>query len=79
MDPYAALIARATPPEILFSEDIATLLGIPVPEADWEARTGRLGPQFFVHGRVAVLRQDLLNVLRFRSSSADEQGREVLP
>jgi hypothetical protein len=79
MSTYSEIMARATPPEILFAEDLATLLGVTTAEADWEARTGRLGPAFYVRGRVAVLREDLLNLLRFRSGAAGEESREVLP
>lgn len=79
MNQYTSLLARATPPEILFADDIASLLGVTTTEAEWEARTGRLGPAFFIHGRVAVLRQDLLGLLRVKAGAPDVADREVLP
>lgn len=79
MDDYTSLLTRATPPEILFSDDLAIMLGVSTAEADEEARSGRLGPPFFVHGRVAILREDLLNLIRVRTAAAECGNREVLP
>lgn len=76
---YSAMIARATPPEILFRDDLGALLHIPPSEAEMQARSGRFGPAFYVHGRVAVLREDLVSALRQRAGAPEAGDREVLP
>jgi hypothetical protein len=79
MKDYTNLIARASPPEILFQEDIGSLLDIAPLEAERRARAGELGPAFYLKGRVAVLRDDLMHVLRLRAGAPERDDREVLP
>lgn len=78
MNEYLDLLARASPPEILFRDDLASFLDVDPEEAERLALVGALGPSFFVRGRVAVLREDLVYVLRLRAGAPDAHGREVL-
>lgn len=79
MNDYTGMLARATPPEILFRDDLSALFDIPAAEAEMQARSGRFGPAFYVHGRVAVLREDLVSALRQRAGAPEAGDREVLP
>jgi hypothetical protein len=76
---YADAVRRAALPEILFAPDLAIATGLPEPEADVAARTGRFGPQLFIKGRVAVLRQDFLAYLTQHAKARDAARKEVLP
>lgn len=46
--------------------------------ADAGARAGRFGPEFFVQGRVAILRSDFIDALAARGEAKDSHGKEVL-
>jgi hypothetical protein len=75
---HEVAVRRAALPEVMFAPDMALVLGIPDADADKAARQGRLGPQFFVAGRVAVLRQDFLEFLTLRAASQIPGAKEVL-
>lgn len=78
MSDYRSLLARSAPAEVLFTEDLANLLQLDEVEAEEQARVGTFGPTFLVGGRIAVLRDDLLNTLRLRSGAGAVPEREVL-
>lgn len=71
-------VRRAALPEVMFASDLALALGLPEPAADAAARHGRFGPQFFVQGRVAVLRQDFLEFLTLRAAAGTPREKEVM-
>lgn len=72
------VLRRHALPEVLFAPDIAIVLELPEPIAEEGARAGRFGHEFYVQGRVAVLRQDLLDALAARGEAADAHGKEIL-
>jgi hypothetical protein len=76
---YADAVRRAALPEILFAPDLAIATGLPEDETDAAARAGRFGPQLFIKGRVAVLRQDFLGYLTLHAKARDAARKEVLP
>lgn len=75
---YEEVLRRHALPEILFAPDIALVLRIPEDEADARARAGGVGPEFYVGGRVAVLRQDFLDGLAVLGEFGDRASRELL-
>lgn len=77
--PGDAVVRRAALPEVLFAPDLAIVLCLSEPDADAGARAGRFGPEIYVGGRVAVLRQDFLEFLSLRASRRTVAEKEVLP
>ena len=71
-------IRRAALPEVMFSEDIALALCLRVDQAEEGARAGRFGPEIYVDGRVAVLREDFLQTLTQRAAVRGRAGKEVM-
>jgi len=72
-------VRRAALPEVMFASDIALALGLAQTLADQAARQGLFGPEFYVGGRVAVLREDFLEFLTLRASRRDLESKELLP
>jgi hypothetical protein len=52
---------------------------LPEDEAERAARTGHFGPQLYLKGRVAVLRQDFLQYLAQHANARDAAKKELLP
>lgn len=75
---YEEVLRRHALPEVLFSPDIAIALDLHEHEAEAGARSGRFGAPFYVAGRVAVLRQDLLETLTLLGEAKDANRKEVL-
>jgi len=71
-------VRRAALPEVMFAADLALALGLSELEAEAAARRGMLGPPFFVRGRVALLREDFLELLVLRASRQDRKSKELL-
>jgi hypothetical protein len=76
--PHSDSVRRAALPEILFARDIALAVDLDPAQADKSARAGRFGPFFFIGGRVAVLREDLLEFLTLRAAASKPAQKEVL-
>lgn len=71
-------VRRAALPEVMFAEDLALALRLRVEQATEGAQAGRFGPEIYVDGRVAVLREDFIETLTLRASVRERVGKEVL-
>lgn len=71
-------VRRAALPQIMFPADISLVLELTEEEATFAAGQGLLGPQIFVKGRPAVLREDFLEFLTLRAASKKRADKEVL-
>ncbi len=69
---------RAETPYILFPEDLAVRLRIPVDFARSAIRDGRLGPWLTVGGEPAVTRDSLKESFNGRMSRSVDEDRELL-
>ncbi len=76
--PHQEIVARAALPELMFEQDLALAVGLPVNEASAQAAAGSFGPFLFIGGRVAVLRSDFLAAMSRRASARDGAGKETL-
>lgn len=75
---YSEVLRRHALPEVLFARDIAFVLMIAEEDADNRARLGTFGPNFYVGGRVAVLKADFLDALAAVGEAESTSSKELL-
>lgn len=65
-------------PYLVFADDLAQLLRVPLERASTALRLGLLGPSVQVQGQPCILRADLEANLRLCSSQVREEDRELI-